>query len=84
MQRKIGEEIPSDKRRRIGSERMVGQGRVRVPFSAINNKSEANDGGTGAAEGSEPSIVDFTKEEVDALLNERMKKEARIDTKVSL
>jgi hypothetical protein len=86
MQRKIGEEIPSDKRRRIGGERMVGQGRARAPFGAINNKSEANDGGTGtgAAEGSEPTIVDFTKEEVEALLNERMKKDTRLDTKVCL
>ncbi|KAK2447120.1 kinesin protein KIN-14N [Trifolium repens] len=83
MQRKIGEEIPSDKRRRIGGERVVGQGRGRAPFGAINNKSEANDGGTGtgAAEGSEPTIVDFTKEEVEALLNERMKKDTRLDTK---
>ncbi|CAJ2648815.1 unnamed protein product [Trifolium pratense] len=81
MQRKIGEEIPSDKRRRIGGERMVAPGRARTPFGAIKNRSEANDGGTSAAEGSEPSIVDFTKEEVEALLNERMKKETRLDTK---
>ncbi|OIV91606.1 hypothetical protein TanjilG_09018 [Lupinus angustifolius] len=72
--RKVGtEEIPLDKRRRI-----VGA-RGRDPFGVISNKPEdvAN------AEGSECStvVVDFTSEEVEALLNQRMKKGNSYDKK---
>ncbi|KAF1882011.1 hypothetical protein Lal_00038654 [Lupinus albus] len=71
--RKVGtEEIPLDKRRRI-----VGA-RGRDPFGALSNKPEdvAN------AEGSECStVVDFTSEEVEALLNQRMKKGNSYDKK---
>ncbi|XP_019426275.1 PREDICTED: kinesin-like protein KIN-14C isoform X1 [Lupinus angustifolius] len=74
LQRKVGtEEIPLDKRRRI-----VGA-RGRDPFGVISNKPEdvAN------AEGSECStvVVDFTSEEVEALLNQRMKKGNSYDKK---
>ncbi|KAL5096549.1 hypothetical protein RYX36_000876 [Vicia faba] len=78
------EEIPSDKRRRIGGEKLVGLGRGRAPFGALNNKSEVNEvssGGGGGSDGSEGSVVDFTEEEVDALLEERMKKGIPRDTK---
>lgn len=84
MQKKGGgvEEVPSDKRRRIGFEKTDRQGRARAPFGAVNNKTEAND--VGSAEGSECSTIDFTKEEVEALLNERMKKGTPYDNKVWL
>lgn len=87
MQKKgVGaEEIPSDKRRRIGGEKLVGLGRGRAPFGALNNKSEVNEvsgAGGGSSDGSEGSVVDFTEEEVDALLEERMKKGIPRDTKV--
>ncbi|CAL5183318.1 unnamed protein product [Lathyrus oleraceus] len=86
MQKKgVGaEEIPSDKRRRIGGEKLVGLGRGRAPFGALNNKSEVNEvsgAGGGSSDGSEGSVVDFTEEEVDALLEERMKKGIPRDTK---
>ncbi|XP_058771670.1 kinesin-like protein KIN-14C isoform X1 [Vicia villosa] len=90
MQKKgVGaEEIPSDKRRRIGGEKVGGLVRGRAPFGALNNKSEVNEvnnngggGGGGSSDGSECSIVDFTDEEVDALLEERMKKGNPRDTK---
>ena len=75
------EEVFSDKRRRIGSERMERQGgRGRAPLGAL--KADANDGA--GAEGSECSTVDFTKEEVEALLMEKTNtKENRYDNKVS-
>ncbi|RZB63365.1 kinesin-like protein KIN-14C [Glycine soja] len=74
------EEVFSDKRRRIGSERMERQGgRGRAPLGAL--KADANNDGA-SAEGSECSTVDFTKEEVEALLNEKMNtKENRYDNK---
>ncbi|KAK7302157.1 hypothetical protein RJT34_13038 [Clitoria ternatea] len=76
--RKVGaEENPLDKRRRIGAERTTGRGRA--PFGALNNKTESND--VGRVEGSECSTVEFTKEEVEALLNEKMKKGAPFDNK---
>ncbi|KAL2980512.1 hypothetical protein AAZX31_13G233200 [Glycine max] len=73
------EEVFSDKRRRIGSERMERQGgRGRAPLGAL--KADANDGA--GAEGSECSTVDFTKEEVEALLMEKTNtKENRYDNK---
>ena len=83
MQKKGGaEEVPSvaDKRRRIGT-----AGRARAPFGALNNKGEANAANEAAsAEGSECSTVEFTKEEVEALLNEKMKKGNPFDNKVTL
>ncbi|CAL0300852.1 unnamed protein product [Lupinus luteus] len=71
--RKVGTgEVPSDKRRRI-----VGT-RGRAPLGAMNNKPDdvAN------TEGSEcGAVVDFTTEEVEALLNQRMKKGNSYDKK---
>ncbi|CAI8617789.1 unnamed protein product [Vicia faba] len=57
--------------------------RGRAPFGALNNKSEVNEvsGGGGSSDGYECSIVDFTEEEVDALLDEKMKKRIHRDTK---
>lgn len=81
MQKKGGG-AEENKRRRIGGERMVVQGRGRAPLGSLNNRSDANDGaGGGATEGSEPSIIEFTKEEVEALLTEKMKKGNPLDTK---
>ncbi|XP_061370111.1 kinesin-like protein KIN-14C [Gastrolobium bilobum] len=74
-----GEEVPSDKRRRIGAEKMERQGRARAPFATLNNKTDAND--VGGAEVPECGTIDFTKEEVEALLNEKMKKGNPFDTK---
>ncbi|KAK7246649.1 hypothetical protein RIF29_41519 [Crotalaria pallida] len=73
--RKVGtEEVPSDKRRRI-----VGAGaRGRAPFGALGNKPEE----VASTEASECSaVVDFTSEEVEALLNQRMKKGNSYDKK---
>ncbi|KAJ1380052.1 P-loop containing nucleoside triphosphate hydrolase [Sesbania bispinosa] len=78
--RKVGaEEVTTDKRRRVGAEKMERQGvagRTRTPFSVVNNSNAATD-----AEGTECSTVEFTKEDVEALLNEKMKKGNPYDNK---
>lgn len=82
FQKKGGtEEAFSDKRRRIGTERMERQGgRGRAPLGAL--KADANE--AASVESSECSAVEFTKEEVEALLNEKTNtKENRYDNKVS-
>jgi len=68
------EEASLDKRRRgIGAEKMERQGgaaaagRARTPFSVVTNRSDVNT----ASDVTE--AVDFTKEEVEALLNEKKK-----------
>ncbi|MED6169497.1 Kinesin-like protein KIN-14C [Stylosanthes scabra] len=78
------EELFSDKRRRIGADKMERQGatgsRTRTPFSSVNNRTDAaSDAGT--AEPSECGTIEFTKEDVEALLNEKMKKGNPYDNK---
>ena len=49
-------------------------GRVRQAFSVVNNRPDVTAASDmGSAEGSDCGIVEFTKEEVDALLNEKLK-----------
>ncbi|KAL7212031.1 hypothetical protein ACSBR2_014818 [Camellia fascicularis] len=68
-----------EKRRKVGTGRMVGvannTGRGRQPFSSVNNRQDAaaNAGHLAGTEGSECGTVEFTKEEVEALLNEKFK-----------
>ena len=92
FQKKVGvEELTFDKRRRIGAEKMERQGatggRARAPFSAVNNRSDANaaaSDASGGAEAPECGTLEFTKEDVEALLNEKMKKGNPYDNKVFL
>lgn len=66
-------------------ERQGTAGRGRLPLATMNKGPDAgaaND--VGSAEGSECSTVEFTKEDVEALLNEKMKKGTPFDNKVSL
>ncbi|KAL6990853.1 hypothetical protein U1Q18_008976 [Sarracenia purpurea var. burkii] len=70
--------VPPDKRRRIGPGRMVGAGgtgRGRRPLVAVANRQEVavNAGDLGGTEGSVCSSVEFKKEEIEALLNEKIK-----------
>ncbi|XP_057750966.1 kinesin-like protein KIN-14C isoform X1 [Arachis stenosperma] len=83
--KKVGsEELFSDKRRRIGADKMERQGatggRIRTPFSSVNNRTDAASE-AGSAEPSECDTVEFTKEDVAALLNEKMKKGNPYDNK---
>lgn len=82
----MAEEVPSDKRRRIGAERIQGTtGRGRLPFASVNKGLDANAANdVGSTEGSECSTAEFTKEDVEALLNEKMKKGNPYDNKVSI
>ncbi|XP_059623810.1 kinesin-like protein KIN-14C [Cornus florida] len=69
------DDIPLDKRRKIGTGRMVGtvsSGRGRQAFAAVNNRQDptANGGDLG---GSDCGTVEFNKEVVEALLNEKIK-----------
>ncbi|KAJ6893283.1 kinesin-like protein KIN-14C isoform X1 [Populus alba x Populus x berolinensis] len=70
------EGIPLDKRRRIGMGRTGGATNVeRKPFGSVNRKLDVtatSDVGS-CAEGSDCGNVEFTKEEVDAMVNERLK-----------
>lgn len=59
-------------------ERQGVAGRARAPFSVVNTASAVSEG-----DGVECSTVEFTKEDVDALLNEKMKKGNPYDNKVS-
>ncbi|KAF3450468.1 hypothetical protein FNV43_RR06551 [Rhamnella rubrinervis] len=71
------DDAPLDKRRKIGASRIVGHagnGPRRQPFSMVNNRQD----GSAAADASNTEVsnsgnVEFTKEEVEALLNEKLK-----------
>lgn len=79
--------MPLDKRRKIASGRMMGSttaSRGRQAFAVVNNRQDAVVGGTGdlgGTEGSECGSVEFSKDEVEALLNEKIK-EKKFDLKV--
>ncbi|KAI9112450.1 hypothetical protein K1719_016647 [Acacia pycnantha] len=81
----VAEEIPLDKRRRIGAERtdrLGTTGRGRTPFASVNKGPETNTANdVGGTDGSECSTVDFTEEAVEALLNKKMKKGNPYDSK---
>ncbi|KAK3024948.1 hypothetical protein RJ639_042755, partial [Escallonia herrerae] len=72
------EDRPFEKRQKVGTGRMMGSttaSRGRQALAVVNNRQDlaAGAGGLGGTEGSESGNVDFTKEEVEALLNERPK-----------
>lgn len=78
-------EVPLDKRRRIGAARATGptsSSRARQAFSDVNIKQDATTHGEMAStEGSENISVEFTKEEVETLVNEKPKTK-KFDLKV--
>ena len=81
------DEAPLDKRRKIGAGRMLGTrgvGRGRQAFVSINNQQDLGSASeiTGT-EGPEGGSIEFTKEEVEALLNEKIRAK-KFDTKVVL
>ncbi|KAG9454248.1 hypothetical protein H6P81_007152 [Aristolochia fimbriata] len=70
------DEIPVDKRRKIGVGKMVGQPntvRARQAFSVVNSGQDLSHvGADGASDcGSAVGITEFTREEVETLLNEK-------------
>lgn len=82
------EEIPLDKRRKVGIGKMVGQAnnvRSRQVFSVVNAGHDLNSGdlmANGNSDcGSSGGGVELTREDVEALLNERMKGKNKFDYK---
>ncbi|KAK6283651.1 hypothetical protein POUND7_002603 [Theobroma cacao] len=76
--KEIGDENPLDKRRRVGAVGrgvgLTGTGRTRQAFAVVNNRQDvttASNADAGNAE--ECPNHEFTKEEVEALLNEKPK-----------
>ncbi|KDP20822.1 hypothetical protein JCGZ_21293 [Jatropha curcas] len=67
--------IPLDKRRRIGAGRIGGPNSTdRRPFGSVNKRQDVTaPGDIGSTEGSECENIDFTKEEIEALVIERPK-----------
>ncbi|KAJ4976983.1 hypothetical protein NE237_002089 [Protea cynaroides] len=79
------DEVPIDKRRKIGSGKMVGQansGRTRLAFSVVNAGQDlASTADPSSTASSECGGVEFTVEDVEALLNEKMKGKNKFDYK---
>ncbi|KAG6695116.1 hypothetical protein I3842_09G079900 [Carya illinoinensis] len=71
------DQVSFDKRRRIGAGRTVAPastGRGRQAFAMVNNRQDVTTASDmGSAEGSECVTTEFTKEEVEALLNVKFK-----------
>ncbi|KAK7252230.1 hypothetical protein RIF29_36041 [Crotalaria pallida] len=77
-----------DKRGRIGAEKMERQGatsgRARAPLSSLKFRSDSNASGSDVGNNQGPecnSVIEFTKEDVEALLNEKRKKADLFDNK---
>ncbi|KAK3035112.1 hypothetical protein RJ639_032614 [Escallonia herrerae] len=72
------EDRPLEKRQKVGTGRMMGSttaSRGRQALAVVNNRQDlaTGAGDLGGTEGSESGNVEFTKEEVETLLNERPK-----------
>ncbi|CAN1319086.1 Kinesin-like protein KIN-14C [Linum perenne] len=69
-----GEGVSVDKRRRVGAGAGRTGGPERKPFSSVNKKLEGASSTAGSnSESLEGGVIEFTKEEVEALVNERPK-----------
>lgn len=77
-----------DKRQKIGISKMVGPAngsRTRQAFTVVNGGLDlhmAGGPGPGSSAGSECGSVEFTREDVEALLNEKMKTKNKFNLKV--
>jgi len=56
-----------------------GRAKARVPLTAMVNNATASN-----VEGTDSTAIEFTKDDIEALLNEKMKKGTAFDNKVSL
>lgn len=69
-----------------GVEKMVGtpiNGRTRQAFTVVNGKHDLSPGSAPPSNaGSDCGIIEFTREDVEALLNEKAKKKDRFNYKV--
>ncbi|XP_057460845.1 kinesin-like protein KIN-14N isoform X1 [Actinidia eriantha] len=81
----VVDEDLGDKRRKIGVSKMVGPAngvRARQAFSVVNGGQDlAPASGPSSNAGSECGIVEFTKEDIEALLNEKSKTKNKFNLK---
>ncbi|KAI8552737.1 hypothetical protein RHMOL_Rhmol06G0290100 [Rhododendron molle] len=81
------DEVSVDKRQKIGVSKMVGPAngiRTRQAFSVVNGGQDlpmAGGPGPGSSAGSECGSIEFTREDVEALLNEKMKTKNKFNLK---
>jgi len=69
---------------KVGSEeierqRVSSRAKARAPLTAMVNNATAS-----SVEGTDSTAIEFTKDDIEALLNEKMKKGTPFDNKVSL
>ncbi|XP_022140187.1 kinesin-like protein KIN-14C [Momordica charantia] len=72
----VPDDIPFDKRRKIGAGRTLGPAagaRGRQPFLDVNSRQGVSASDACSIDDSECGPIEFTKEEIDALLNEKLK-----------
>ncbi|OMO64942.1 hypothetical protein COLO4_31687 [Corchorus olitorius] len=86
IRREVRDENPLDKRRRIGAQGRgagaTGSGRTRQPLGTANRQDPSTAADAGNVE--ESPTHEFTKEEVEALLNEKPKAQKQPDFKAKL
>ncbi|KGN64578.1 kinesin-like protein KIN-14C [Cucumis sativus] len=72
----VPDDVPLDKRRKIAAGRILGPAagaRGRQPFVDVNNRQGVSASDACSTEDSECGTVEFTKEEIDSLLSEKLK-----------
>ncbi|XP_023001229.1 kinesin-like protein KIN-14C [Cucurbita maxima] len=72
----VPDDVPFDKRRKIAAGRILGPAagaRGRQPFVDVNNRQGVSANDACSTEDSECGTLEFTKEEIDALLSEKLK-----------
>ncbi|GMI63705.1 kinesin 3, KINESIN-LIKE PROTEIN IN ARABIDOPSIS THALIANA C [Hibiscus trionum] len=81
----IADEVSGEKGQKFGFEKMVGSasnGRLRLAFSLVNGSQDLSPISTPASNaGSECGVVEFTREDVEALVSEKMKSKNKFNYK---
>ncbi|KAK8643900.1 hypothetical protein V6N13_013177 [Hibiscus sabdariffa] len=81
----IDDEVSGGKGQKFGFEKMVGSasnGRLRLAFSLVNGSQDLSPSSTPASNaGSECGAVEFTREDVEALVSEKMKSKNKFNYK---
>ena len=86
-QKFVDDELLIDKGQQFGAEKMVGtpiNGRTRQAFTVVNGGHDLGPSSAPPSNaGSDYGIIEFTREDVEALLNEKAKRKDRFNYKVS-
>lgn len=84
----IADEVSGDRGQRLGFDKMVGSansGRFRLAFSLVNGSQDLGPNSTPTSiAGSECGGIEFTRDDVEALLSEKMKSKSKFNYKVSV